>query len=491
MKPAWNRNRARNPLVALVGAACLAACAVGPDYHRPAVDTPSTFRFAAPNAEVVDASLDWWTQFNDPVLNDLIAKALAQNKDLGIAAARVEEYYGRYVVTRAGLFPQIGANFGGSRSRGVPAPGYPPAVGNQVQLEGTASWELDLFGRLRRLTEAARADYLGTQAAQQATRIALIANVATAYLQLRDYDNQLSIAQETLKSRQGALELFQERFGGGVVSMLQLSQARSEYESALASVASIQQQIAQQESAISLLLGQNPGPIPRGRSITELTAPAIPAGLPSSLIERRPDILQAEQALVSANASIGAARAQYFPQISLTGLFGAASTALSGLWTGPARVWSFAGSVTQPIFEGGAIAGSVHQAEAVRQEALLSYEETIQQAFADVENALVGIQRTRDQLSATSRQVEALAQYTSLARDLFEGGFTSYLEVLDAERNLFSAQLQQSALQDQELAQIVGLYKALGYGWTPAADARANTGQPAPAVPLAASAAQS
>jgi outer membrane protein, multidrug efflux system len=491
MKPAWNRNRARNPLVALVGAACLAACAVGPDYHRPAVDTPSTFRFAAPNAEVVDASLDWWTQFNDPVLNDLIAKALAQNKDLGIAAARVEEYYGRYVVTRAGLFPQIGANFGGSRSRGVPAPGYPPVVGNQVQLEGTASWELDLFGRLRRLTEAARADYLGTQAAQQATRIALIANVATAYLQLRDYDNQLSIAQETLKSRQGALELFQERFGGGVVSMLQLSQARSEYESALASVASIQQQIAQQESAISLLLGQNPGPIPRGRSITELTAPAIPAGLPSSLIERRPDILQAEQALVSANASIGAARAQYFPQISLTGLFGAASTALSGLWTGPARVWSFAGSVTQPIFEGGAIAGSVHQAEAVRQEALLSYEETIQQAFADVENALVGIQRTRDQLSATSRQVEALAQYTSLARDLFEGGFTSYLEVLDAERNLFSAQLQQSALQDQELAQIVGLYKALGYGWTPAADAKSNAGQPAPAAPLAASAAQS
>ncbi|WP_322014787.1 efflux transporter outer membrane subunit [Paraburkholderia sp. J12] len=489
MKPVWNR--ARNPLVAFAGAACLAACAVGPDYHRPAVDTPSTFRFAAPNAEVVDSSLDWWTQFNDPVLNDLIAKALAQNKDLGIAAARVEEFYGRYVVTRAGLFPQIGANFGGSRNRGVPAPGYPPAVGNQVQLEGTVSWELDLFGRLRRLTEAARADYLGTQAAQQATRIALIASVATAYLQLRDYDNQLNIAQETLESRQSALDLFQERFGGGVVSMLQLSQARSEYESALASVASIQQQVAQQEAAISLLLGQNPGPIPRGKSITELTAPAIPAGLPSSLIERRPDILQAEQALVSANASIGAARAQYFPQISLTGLFGAASTALSGLWTGPARVWSFAGSVTQPIFEGGAIAGSVHQAEAVRQEALLSYEQTIQQAFADVENALVGIQRTRDQLSATSRQVEALAQYTSLARDLFEGGFTSYLEVLDAERNLFSAQLQQSALQDQELAQIVGLYKALGYGWTPPADAKANAGQPVPAAPAAASAAQS
>ncbi|WP_244145794.1 efflux transporter outer membrane subunit [Paraburkholderia tropica] len=471
MTPILQRAMLRTAPFALAAcfAACLAACAVGPDYHRPTVESPSSYRFAAPGAEVVDPSLDWWTQFNDPVLDDLIAKALAQNKDLRIAAARIEEYYGRYVVTRAGLFPQIGANFGASRSRGVPAPGYPPVVGNQVQLEGVASWELDLFGRLRRLTEAARADYLGTQSAQQATRIALIANVASSYLQLRDYDNQLTIAQETLNSRQGALDLFNERFAGGVVSKLQLSQARSEYESAQASVYSIEQQIAQQETAISLLLGQNPGPIPRGKSITELTAPAIPAGLPSSLIERRPDILQAEQALVSANASIGAARAQYFPQISLTGLFGAASTALSGLWTGPARIWSFAGSVTQPIFEGGAIAGSVHQAEAVQQEALLSYEQTIQQAFADVENALVGVARTRDQLDATTRQVEALTQYASLSRDLYEGGYTSYLEVLDAERSLFSAQLQQSSLQDQQLAQIVSLYKALGYGWTPPA----------------------
>ena len=468
MTPVLNRvcKRARSPLVLLVGAACLAACTVGPDYHRPAVDTPARFRFAAPNAEVVDISLDWWTQFNDPVLDDLINRALAQNKDLGIATARIEEYYGRYVVTRAGLFPQVGANFGGSRSRGVPVPGYPPLVGNQVQLEGTASWELDLFGRLRRLTEAARADYLGTEAAQQATRIALIANVVTAYLQLRDYDNQLGIAQETLKSREGVLKLFEERFGGGVVSKLQLSQARSVYESAQGSVYAIQQEIAQQEDAISLLLGQNPGPIPRGKPIAELTAPAIPAGLPSSLIERRPDVLQAEQALVSANASIGAARAQYFPQISLTGLFGAASTALTGLWTGPARIWSFAGAVTQPIFEGGAIAGSVHEAEAVRQEALLNYEQTIEQAFADVENALVGAARTRDQLDAKAREVKALAQYASLARDLYEGGYTSYLDVLDAERSLFAAQLQQSALQDQELAQIVGLYKALGYGGT-------------------------
>lgn len=475
--------QALKPVVLAVSTVWLAACAVGPDYHRPTVETPSTYRFAASDAEVVDTSLDWWKQFNDPILDDLVTQALAQNKDLGIAAARVEEYYGRYVVARAGLLPQVGANFGASRSRGVPAPGYPPLVGNQVQLQGTVSWELDLFGRLRRLTEAARAEYLSTQSAQQATRVALIANVATSYLQLRDYDNQLTIAQETLKSRDDSVKLFEERFGGGVVSQLQLSQARSEYESAQASVYSIQKQIAQQEDAISLLLGQNPGPIPRGKSISQLTVPAIPAGLPSSLLERRPDIQQAEQVLIAANAQIGAARAQYFPQISLTGMFGAASTALSGLWTGPARVWSFAGAITQPIFEGGAIAGSVHSAEAAHQEALLSYEQTIQQAFADVENALVGAARTSDQLDATSRQVVALTQYTALSNDLYEGGYTSYLEVLDAERNLFSAQIQQSQLQDQRLVEIVNLYKALGYGWTPQTQAGANPNpatQPAP-----------
>ncbi|OAJ58911.1 RND transporter [Paraburkholderia ginsengiterrae] len=455
----------------------LAGCAVGPDYHRPAIDTPSSFRYASPDAEVVDAStFQWWSQFNDPVLDGLIQRALDQNKDLGIAAARVDEFYGRLMSTRAALFPQIGANFAGGRSRGVPAPGFPPAVGNQVQLDVMASWEIDLFGRLRRLTEAARADYLGTQAAQQATRISLIASVATSYLLLRDLDQRLEISKSTLASRADAVTLFRERYGGGVVSQLPVSQAKSEYESAQAQVYSFQQQIAQQENALSLLLGDNPGPIPRGKPLTQLTAPAIPAGLPSSLLERRPDILQAEQALISANASIGAARAQYFPTISLTGLFGAASTALSGLWTGPARIWSFAGAVSQPIFTGGAIAGSVRSAEAIQKEALLSYEQTIQSAFADVEDALVGVARVRDQLQATNRQVDALTQYLSLARDLYEGGYTSYLEVLDAERSLFAAQLQQSQLQDQELAEVVSLYKALGYGWTVGPAAQAQTG---------------
>ncbi|MGA7777562.1 MAG: efflux transporter outer membrane subunit [Paraburkholderia sp.] len=460
MKPSIRR------LTPVVWACCLAGCTVGPDYHRPDIATPASFRYASPDAEAVDESvLQWWSQFNDPVLDSLIQRALAQNKDLAIAAARVDEFYGRLMTTRAGLFPQVSANLAGGRSRGVPAPGFPPAVGNQVQLDLMASWEIDLFGRVRRMTEAARADYFGTQAAQQATRIALISSVATGYLLLRDLDQRLEISKQTLASRLGAVNLLEERFGGGVVSQLQVSQAKSEYESAQDSVYAFQQQIAQQENAVSLLLGDNPEPIPRGKSLTELTAPVVPAGLPSSLLERRPDIVQAEQALISANASIGAARAQYFPSISLTGLFGAASTALSGLWTGPARIWSFAGAISQPIFTGGAIAGSVRTAEAQQQEALLGYEQTIQSAFADVENALVGVSSVRDQLQATDRQVDALTQYESLSRDLYEGGYTSYLEVLDAERSLFAAQLQQSQLQDQQLAQIVTLYTSLGYGW--------------------------
>ena len=399
---------------------CVAGCAVGPDYQRPALDIPNTFRYASADADVVDsADVEWWSQFNEPVLTELIQRGLRQNKDLAIAAARVDAFYGRLMTTRAGMFPQINADFAGGRSRSVPSPGFGPTVGNQVQLDLMVSWELDFFGRLRRMTEGARADYLGTQAAQQATRVALISSVATGYLLLRDLDQRLDIAQSTLNSRADALALFQTRYGGGVVSQLQVSQAMSEYQSAQASVYAFRQQIAQQENALSLLLGDNPGPIPRGKPLTALSSPVIPVGIPSSLLERRPDVVQAEQALISANASVGAARARYYPDISLTGLLGTASSALSGLWSGPARIWSFAGAVSQPIFTGGAIEGGVRTAEAQKQQALLAYQQTIQSAFADVENALVATASTKYQFRATNLQVDAFVQYAFFARDLY------------------------------------------------------------------------
>ncbi|HEY6985308.1 MAG TPA: efflux transporter outer membrane subunit, partial [Rhodanobacteraceae bacterium] len=392
-------------------------------------------------------------------------KALAQNKDLAAAAARVDEFHGRYLSTRAGLFPQLSAEFGAGRARTAATSLTPAFESTQIQADLRASWEIDLFGRLRRLTESARADLMSSEYARQATRISLVASVASGYILLRDLDERLVIARSTLESRKGAADLFHERFQGGVVSQVQVAQADSEYASAQASVASFEQQVKLQENAVALLLGQNPGPIARGKSIDQIVAPAIPAGLPSALLDRRPDIRLAEEQLISANAQIGAARAQYFPTISLTGLLGSASDALSNLWEGPAQVWSYAGAASMPVFTAGGIAGSVKSAEARQQEALFQYQASIQNAFADVDNSLTAAQRTKEQLVATDAQVRALAQYAKLSRDLYEGGYVSYLEVLDAERNLFNAQLSQAALQDAYLAQIVNIYKALGYGW--------------------------
>jgi multidrug efflux system outer membrane protein len=463
----------RRSLLPSILCAVLAGCLMGPDYHRPDVDVPAGYRFADQNA-TTSFNPNWWSQFNDPVLDDLVAKAVAQNKDLAIAIARIEEYRGRLTETSSALFPQLGLNAGAGRERAAATPLTPSYEASQVQVNAAMSWEIDLFGKLRRLRESAKADLLSTEYARQATVVSLEANVAAGYITLRDLDQRLVIAQATVATREDALHLFQERFQGGVVSQVQLSQAESEYAVAKTSEAAIAQQIAQQEDALSLLLGQNPGPIPRGKPIDQISLPSIPAGLPSDLLNQRPDVREAEQALVSANALIGAAKAQYFPTISLTGLFGQASTGLNSLWKGPARTWSYAAGIAQPIFTGGAISGSVKQAEARQQQALLAYQSAIQSAFADVDNALVGEQRTKEQLAFTDSQVTSLHKYASLARDLYEGGYTSYLEVLDAERSLFNAQLTQSGLQAQRLIEVINVYKALGYGWPTGQDAVAE-----------------
>lgn len=471
---------ARVSAVAVLGAALslLAGCAVGPDYARPELDIPASYRFASATpagepagtgvAATPPIDIHWWSQFGDPVLDDLIARSLAGNRDVLIAAARVEEYYGRIMTVRGTLFPQIGAEIGGGRQRlsnsaaaAVPA-GNPF---NQVQADVFASWEIDLFGRIRRQTEAARAEWAATDQARRSTEISVVAAVASGYITLRDLDNRVLIAGDTAASRQDALKLFQDRFEGGVISEVELAQARSEYASTLVSLALFQQQVAQQENLLSVLIGENPQEIPRGKPIGELLSPSIPANLPSSLIAQRPDLLQAEQQLVAANAQIGAARAQYYPTISLTGMLGVASTALSGLWSGSAKIWSYSGLVSLPIFTGGSIAGDVKQAEARQVQALEGYRQAVQTGFREVADALVGVQRTREQLSAKDEQVNALSRYALLARDRFEGGYTSYLEVLDSERALFSAQLDQSGLRNNQFGQIVQLYKSLGAGW--------------------------
>lgn len=474
------RALARAAVGPLFGALMAGGCAVGPDYERPAVDVPEAYRFAetppaavaatpetpAPPTPAIDPQ--WWGQFGDPVLDAMIAQALERNRDILIAAARVDEYYGRVMSTRGLMFPQVGVEALGSRQRLSNSGGTLSPVGNpfnQVQADVFASWEIDLFGRLRRLTESARAQWAASDEARRAVEISVVASVASGYVTLRDLDNRRLVAGNTLDSRAGALELFRQRFEGGVVSETELAQAQSEYASALTSVALYDQLVSQQENLLSVLIGEYPRAMPRGLPIDALRPPTIPSGLPSDLLEQRPDLLQAEQQLVAANAEIGAARAEYFPTITLTGLFGAASTALSGLWVGAAQTWSYGASVAMPIFSAGRIAGDVRQAEARQRQALQGYQQAIQTAFREVADALVGVQRTRDQLAAKTAQVDALARYASLARDRYEGGYTSYLEVLDSERALFSAQIEQSSLRGTEFGQIVQLYKALGAGW--------------------------
>ena len=455
---------------------CLAlgGCLVGPDYRRPALDTPQQWRFGEKEArELADTA--WWEQFRDPVLNELIAAALRENKDLKIAAARVEEFRGRYGVVRAAQFPQAGAgaSVGGERTsdRGqTPLPATSPNPTELYQANFFASWEIDLWGKLRRGSEAARADLIASEEGKRSVILSLVASVAGAYVNLRDLDRQLEIARRTAKSREESYKIFLLRFQAGYVSDLELSQVNSLYQQALATIPALEKSISQQEDALSLLLGRNPGPVARGKLIDALEVPAVPAGLPSTLLERRPDLRQAEQELISANAQIGAARAQYFPGISLTGLFGWESTTLSQLFTGPARMWNWAAPVTQPIFTAGSIGAGVKIAKAIREEALFNYQRAIQSAFRDVDDALIDQRSTREQLKAQTRQVEALRSYASTARLRYENGYTSYLEVLDAERSLFDAELDYTQTTGGLLQALINLYKAMGGGWVAAAE---------------------
>ena len=464
----------RKPILLSVVAVILAGCAVGPDYTRPSVETPQAWRYEAKEAQDVANTL-WWEQFGDPVMNELILAALKENKDLMIAAARVEEYEGRLMVTRSDLFPQVTGSGTSSVNR-VSEKGatpVPSSVSNPSKTyQGTfgSFWELDIWGRLRRADEAARADLLATEEVRRGVILTLCSSVASSYIILRDLDNQLLIAKRTVESRKDTLDLFKTRSRGGVISDLELSQVKSQYAQALARIPAIERLISQQEDALSILLGKNPGPIARGKNIDELKLPAIPQGLPSDLLERRPDIRQAEQALIAANARIGEARALYYPNISLTGAFGWSSTHLSDLFTGPARVWTWGGSIDAPIFTGGAIKGQNKVAEAVQKEALFTYQKTIQNAFREVNDALMNQKQSRDQLDAQKMQVDALRDYARIARTRFDNGYTSYIEVLDSERSLFEAELAYSQTLDELFTDLVSIYMAMGGGWVTAAD---------------------
>lgn len=453
----------------LCAIAIVSGCTVGPDYKRPSIDTPQAYRVdIKPAGELLNTP--WWEQFGDPTLNELIRVALEENKDLRIAAARVEEFIGRYRATRAQLFPQVGLQLQGAKQSisKDSLPRLPIAIDRSFEswsLDLAVSWEIDLWGRLRRNTEAARSDLLSTEEGRRGVILSLVPAVAVSYVTLVDLDRQLEIAKRTAQARSEFYRLVKLRFSGGVVSEVELSSAESDYETALATIPQLEKQIEQQENALSVLLGRNPGPITRDRALDKLVLPQVPEGLPSELLERRPDLRSAEQTLISANARIGVAKAAFFPSISLTGVLGAASASLSGLFSGAARTWSYGGTISQPIFTGGSLVGQLAVAEAQQKQALLQYQKTIQTAFQDVNNALIDQVKTREQLAAQTRQLAALQGYARLARLRYTNGYTSYLEVTDAETKLFNAELQYAQAQGQLFSALINVYKAMGGGW--------------------------
>lgn len=466
--------------ILLIFAVSLGGCMIGPDYRRPVVDTPQSFRYAEKDSRDT-ANSRWWRSFQDPVLDGLIAEALANNWNVKIAAATMEQAAGLLTQTRAPLFPQL--NYGGSASRqrasernATPIPSTVSNPFDAFQLFGGVNWEIDLWGRIRRLSQSARANLLASEEARRGVILSLVASVAGNYLQLRGLDEQLEIARRNRSAYAESVRLFELQFTHGQISRMNVEQARTQYETAAAAIPQLESQITQTENALSILLGRNPGQIARGRTINELASPPIPAGLPSQLLERRPDILQSEQELVAANARIGAARALYFPTISLTGSLGWESASLSDLFRGPARVWNYAGSITGPLFTAGAISGQVRQSEAEQQVALLRYQAAIREAFSEVENALNSRARLGEQVSAQERLVRASREYERLAKLQYDGGYAPYLTVLNAQQQLFSSELDLARLRAALFSAYTDLYKAMGGGWVTEAD-RLTSGQ--------------
>ena len=446
----------------------LSGCKMGPDYKRPDFVAPTQWRQQPPTLQTL-ADVPWWGLFNDPVLTNLISEAVANNHDVRVATARIEEAMGGYHVQHSELFPDVSLNAGWVRARAFTGVGPRAVTANQYNLLGLLSYEIDFWGRLRRLSEAARANVFAAEDSQQTVYITLVANVARSYFDLLALDEQLAIAKRTVTSRLGSLELTKVKFnnGRGVVSELDVREAETQLYSAKATEADVERRRGLTENALSLLLGRNPGAIPRGPSLKEqqLTN-AAPAGLPSDLLLRRPDIRSAEQLLIAANANIGAARAAYFPTISLTGVLGLQSSDLGDLFSsGTAGTWRFAPQVAAPIFNAGRIGGGVQIARSREEQALIEYQRSIQNAFREVEDALISIQKLSEQLDAQEKNVNAERARLELSELRYQGGVASYTEVLDAQRFLFSAELTLAEIRSARLSAVVDLYRALGGGW--------------------------
>lgn len=447
----------------------LAGCKVGPNYQRPPITVPGGYRGLAPETTETTTSLGdekWWTVFQDEQLQKLIRQALSENYDVRIAAARVLEAQAAVGITRADQFPTITGGVSGSNQRFPKTAILPSFETSPAQVNLSLFWELDFWGKYRRATEAARATLLATEWGKRAVISSLVSNVATAYFQLLELDMEMEISRRALQSRRESLRLVEIRQRGGTTSLLDVRQSEQLVYTAAAAIPDLERRIEQQENLISILLGQNPAPVARGKPLIENSISAtVPAGLPSFLLDRRPDIQSAEQQLVAANARIGVAKAAYFPQITLTAVGGYQSPALTNLFTGPAGLWSFGAQLTQPIFEGGRIRSGVRLTEAQQQEAVLIYQQSIQQAFREVSDSLVAYRKHQEFRDQQALLTGAAQDAIRLANLQYGGGVTSYLEVLDSDTRYFEADLALAQADLNERLALVQLYNALGGGW--------------------------
>ena len=459
---------ARTILLAL---ACATGCTVGPDYKRPELPLPEGWREVSANEQQTIANTPWWELFQDPTLVELIHVALAENKDLKIAVERIEEARARYGFTRSEQFPRVDLTAGASKSEtsantGVVLPPGTDRTQSNYGIGASAFWELDFFGRVRRATESELAQLYATEQSRRAVVLALVADVARSYVELRDFDRRLEIARRTLESRVQYVQLAKDRYEGGVTSELDFHQAEAEMHRTAASVQDFERLVGLKTHELSLLLGRNPGEIPRGSALDQLALPpSTPAGLPSELLDRRPDLREAEELLAASNARIGVAKALLYPSIALTGAFGWESTELGGAFDSQSQAWSISVNLLQPIFNAGQNRRRVEVTESQQRQALFSYERSVLQAFREVEDALVDTRQSSLRRGTEHERVSAERKVLELAELRYRGGVAAYLEVLDAQRSLFDAELDEASSVRDEFVARIDLYKALGGGW--------------------------
>ena len=442
----------------------ITSCAIGPDFQKPAVNAPSEFRFDNVRDDSAEI-LSWWELFNDPILDSLVKTALRENRDVKIAAARIEQARANMRFNKANMWPYLGyeGNFTAGNINSVLN-----GLGNRdyetYYAAPVLSWEIGFWGKYRRLTESAQEEMFALEYNQRGILISLISEVASVYFQLLDYDNRLEISKNTLISRQEYLDIIQERYNKGTVAEIDVNQAQIQEAIAAAAIPQYERGVANTENALSILLGRNPGPILRGTKIEQQAIPPdIPPGLPSTLVQRRPDIMEAEHYVASQNAMIGYAQALRFPSFNITGLFGIASPELSTAAVNAA--WSASGTLLGPIFNFGKNKRRVEVERKKTEEAYLMYDQSVLNAFRETEDALIGVTTYKDQLTAVIRQRDAAANAAMLSRARYDEGLTSYLEVLDSDRTLFDASLNASATLAARLNSYVNLYKAIGGGW--------------------------